>query len=112
MSRNKIFVRIGNMEDVLFVCYLTRLSLDVTVINEMHRIWCSSQSIIRIITTRRMRWAEHVARLGETRNASKLLVGKPEEQRPLGRQRRRWMENIKIYLTEIGLGGMDWLDLA
>jgi hypothetical protein len=50
--------------------------------------------------------------MGEKRNAYKILVGKPEGKRPLGRPRRRWMDNIKIYLRETGWGGMDWIDLA
>jgi hypothetical protein len=54
----------------------------------------SSSSIIRIIKLRRMRWAGHVARMGEKRNVYRLLVGKPEGMRPLGRQRRRWIDNI------------------
>jgi hypothetical protein len=58
----------------------------------------SSLSIIRTIKSRRMRWAGHVARMGEKRNAYRLLVGKPEGKRPLGRPRRRWIDNIKIDL--------------
>jgi hypothetical protein len=54
----------------------------------------SSSSIIRIIKARRMKWEEHVARMGEKRNAYRLLVGKPEGRRPLGRPRRRWLDNI------------------
>jgi hypothetical protein len=61
---------------------------------------------------RRMRWEEHVARMVEKRNAYTILVGKPEIKRPLGRQRRRWVDNIKIDLREIGWNGMDWIDLA
>jgi hypothetical protein len=59
-----------------------------------------------------MRWAGHVALMGEKRNESRLLVGKPEGKRPLGRPRRRWVENIKIDLLEIGWGGVDWIGLA
>jgi hypothetical protein len=72
----------------------------------------SSPSIIRIIKSRRMRWAGHVARMGEKRNAYRLLVGKPEGKRPLGRPRRRWVDNIKMDLLEIGWGGVDWIGLA
>jgi transcription termination factor 2 len=61
---------------------------------------------------RRMRWAGHVARTGEKRNAYRILVGKPEGKRPLGRPRRRWKNNIKMDLREIRLGDMDWIDLA
>jgi hypothetical protein len=59
-----------------------------------------------------MRWAENVARIGENRNANRILVGKPEGMRPLGRLRRRWVDNIKIDLREIGWVGVDWVDLA
>jgi hypothetical protein len=62
---------------------------------------------IRIIKSRRMRWAEHVARMGEKRNLYMLLVGKPEGRRPLGRPRRGWMDNIKMDLLEIGLNVVD-----
>jgi hypothetical protein len=59
-----------------------------------------------------MRWAGHVARTGEKRNAYRILVGKPECKRPLRRPRRRWVDNIKIELTEIGWADIDWIDLA
>jgi hypothetical protein len=63
----------------------------------------SSPSIIRIIKSRRMRWAGHVARMGEKRNAYRLLVGKPEGKKPLGRLRRRWVDNnIKMDFGEVG----------
>jgi hypothetical protein len=67
---------------------------------ELHNLY-SSPSIIRIIKSRRMRWAGHVARMGEKRNVCRLLVGKPEGKRPLGRPRRRWIDNIKMDLLEI-----------
>jgi hypothetical protein len=60
----------------------------------------------------RMRWAGHLARMGEKRNAYRILVGMPEEKRPLGRPRRRWMNNIKMDLREIGWDGMDLIDPA
>jgi hypothetical protein len=62
--------------------------------------------------SRRMIWAGHVARMGENRNAYRILVGKPEGKRPLGSPRHRWVNNIKIDLREIGWDGMDWIDLA
>jgi hypothetical protein len=65
-----------------------------------------------MIKSRRMRWAWYVARMGEERNAYKILVGKPEGKRPLGKPRCRWVDNIKMYLRETGLSGMDWIDLA
>jgi hypothetical protein len=64
----------------------------------------SSPSIIRIIKSRRMRWAGHVARMGEKRNAYRLLVGKQEGKKPLGRPRRRWVDNIRMDLGEVGMG--------
>jgi hypothetical protein len=62
--------------------------------------------------SRRMRWAGRVAQMMEKRNASRILVGKPEGKRPLGRPRRRWVNNIKMDVREIELGGMDWIDLV
>jgi hypothetical protein len=59
-----------------------------------------------------MRWAEHVARRGENRNAYRSLVGKPEGKRPLGSPRRRWVDNIKMDFIQIGWGGVDWIGLA
>jgi hypothetical protein len=78
---------------------------------ELHNLY-SSPSIIRIIKSRRMRWAGHVARMGEKRNAYRLLVGKPDGKIPLGRPRRRLIDNIKMDLLEIGLSGVDWIGLA
>jgi hypothetical protein len=80
--------------------------------NEELRDLYSSSSIIRIIKSRRMRWVGHVARMEEKRNAYKLLVEKPEEKRPLGRSRRRWVDNIRMDLGEVGWGGVDWIGLA
>jgi hypothetical protein len=71
-----------------------------------------SPSIIRIIKSRRMRWVGHLACVGEKRNEFRILVGNPEGKRPLGRPRRRWVDNIKMDLREIGWGGMDWIDVA
>jgi hypothetical protein len=78
---------------------------------ELHNLY-SSPSIIRIIKSRRMRWAGHVARMGEKRDVYRLLVGKPEGKRPLGRPIRRWMDNIKMDLSEIRLSVVDWIGLA
>jgi hypothetical protein len=78
---------------------------------ELHDL-CSSPSIIRIIKSRRMRWAGHVARMGEKRNAYILLVGKPEGKRPLGRPRHRWVDNIRMDLGEVGWGNVNWIGLA
>ena len=65
----------------------------------------SSPIIIRTNKSRRMRWAGHVARMGERRGVCRVLVGKPEGKRPLGRPRRKWEDNIKIDLQEVGCGG-------
>jgi hypothetical protein len=65
-----------------------------------------------MIEWRGMRWTEHVARMSERRNTSRLLVGKPEERRPLRRPRRRWTDTIKMDLGEIRWGGVDWIGLA
>jgi hypothetical protein len=65
-----------------------------------------------MIKSRRMRWAGHIARMGEKRNSYMILVGKPEEKTPLRRQRHMWMDNIKMDFREIGGGGIDWIDLA
>jgi hypothetical protein len=65
-----------------------------------------------MIKSRRMRWEGHVARMGEKINAYRIFVGKPEGKRPLGRPRRRWVDNIKMDLREIGWDGVDWIDLA
>ena len=59
-----------------------------------------------------MRWAEHVARMGEGRSVYRVLVGKPEERRPLGRPRLRWEDNIRMNLREVGCGCVDWIELA
>jgi hypothetical protein len=80
--------------------------------NEELRDLYASSSIIRIIKPRRMRWAGHVARMGEKRNAYRLLVGKPEKKRPLGRPRCRWVDNIRMDLGEVGWGDVDWIGLA
>jgi hypothetical protein len=76
--------------------------------NEELRNLYSLPNIIIIIKSRRMRWAGHVARMGEKRIVYRLLVGMPEEKRQLGRLRRRWIDNIKMDLLEIGSGGANW----
>ena len=67
---------------------------------------------MRVIKSRRMRWAGHVARMGEERGVYRFLVGKPEGKRPLGRPRRRWVDNIRMDLQEVGCGYVDWIGLA
>jgi hypothetical protein len=80
--------------------------------NEELRDLYSSPSVIRIIKSRMMRWTGHVARMGEKRNAYRLLVGKLKGKRPLGRPRRRWVNNIRMDLGEVGWGDVDWIGLV
>jgi hypothetical protein len=75
---------------------------------ELHNLH-SSPDIIRQVKSRRMRWAGHVARMGEERKVYKVLVGKPEGRRPVERPRRRWKDGIRMDLREIGLGCVDWI---
>jgi hypothetical protein len=79
--------------------------------DELHDLY-SSPNIVRVIKSRRMRWAGHVARMGEERGAYRVLVGRPEGKRPLGRPRHRWEGNIKMDLGEIGIDGENWIRLA
>ncbi|KAJ4435373.1 hypothetical protein ANN_17987 [Periplaneta americana] len=78
---------------------------------ELHALY-SSPDIIRNIKSRRLRWAGHVACMGESRNAYRVLVGRPEGKRPLGRPRRRWEDNIKMDLREVGYDDREWINLA
>jgi hypothetical protein len=79
--------------------------------DELHNLY-SSPNIVRVIKTRRMRWAGHVARMGEGRGAYRVSVGRPEGKRSLGRPRRRWENNIKMDLREIGIDGANRIRLA
>jgi len=72
----------------------------------------SSPNIVQVIKSRRLRWAGHVAHTGEGRGVYRVLVGKPEGRRPLGRPRRRWEDNIRMDLREVGCGCVDWMELA
>ena len=69
-------------------------------------------NIVRVIKSRRMKWVGHVARMMEERGVYRILVGKPEGKRPLGRTGRRWEDNIKMDLQEVGCGDTDWIELA
>jgi len=80
--------------------------------NEELNDLCPSPNIVQGITSRRMRWAGCVARMGEERGVYRVLVGKPEGKRPLGRPRLRWVDNIRTDLQEVGCGYMDWIGLA
>jgi hypothetical protein len=79
--------------------------------DELHSLY-SSPNIVRVIKSRRMRWAGHVACMGEGRCVYRVLVGRPEGKRPLGRPRRRWDNNITMDLSEIGIEGAKWIQLA
>ena len=72
----------------------------------------SSPNIVRVIKSRRIGWAGHVARMGEERGVYRVLVGKPEGKRPLRRPKRRWVDNIRMDLPEVGCGCMDWIGRA
>ena len=78
---------------------------------ELNALYCSA-NIVRVIKWRIMRWLGHVARIGERRGVYRVLVGKSEGKRPLRRHRRRWEDNIKMDLQEVGCGGRDWIELA
>ena len=81
-------------------------------VNEALNDLYSSANTVRVIKSRRMRWAGHVARMGEERGVYRVLLGKPEGRRPLGRHRRRWVDNIRMDLQEVGRGCMDWIGLV
>ena len=72
----------------------------------------SSPNILQLIKSRRMRWAGHVTRMGEERGVYRVLVGKLEGKRPLGRPRRKWVNNMRMDLQEVGCGYVDWIGLA
>ena len=78
---------------------------------ELNDLYCSP-NFIRTIKSRRIRWAEHVVLMRESRGVYRVWVGKPEGKRPLGRPRRRWEDNIEVDLQEVVYGGMSWIDLA
>jgi hypothetical protein len=79
--------------------------------DELHSLY-SSPHIVRVIKSRRLRWAGHVARMGEGRGVYSVLDGEPEGKRPLGRTRRRWEDNIKLDLREIGIDVANWIRLG
>jgi hypothetical protein len=78
--------------------------------DELHSLY--SPNIVKVIKSRRMRWAGHVARMGVRRGVYRVLVGRPEVKRPLGRPRRRWEDNIKTDLRETGIDEPNWIQLA
>jgi len=92
--------------DILLSCLFIELHNE-----ELNDLYCSP-NIVRVIKSRRKRWAGHVARKGERRGVYRVLVGKPEGKKPLGRPRRRWQDNIKMGLQEIRYGSMELIDLV
>jgi hypothetical protein len=80
--------------------------------NEELNFLYPSPNTVRVIKSRRVRWAGHVARTGEKRGVYRVLVGKTEGKRPRGRPKRRWEDNIKMDLQEVGCRGMNWIELA
>jgi hypothetical protein len=80
--------------------------------NEERNDHYSSHNIVRMIKSRRMRWAGHAARMGGRRGVHRILVGKPEGKKTFGRSRRRWEDNIKMDLQKVGCGGMDFIELV
>jgi hypothetical protein len=83
----------------------------IAIIEELNYLY-SSPTIVRVIKSRSIRWAGHVAWMGEGRGAYRVLVWKPEGKRPLGRPRCRWEDNIRMDLQEVGCWVMDWIGLA
>jgi hypothetical protein len=79
--------------------------------DKLHSLY-SSPNIVRVIKSRRMGWNGHVARMWEGRGVYRVLVGRPESKRPLGRPRRRWEDDIKLYLRETGIDGANWIQLT
>jgi hypothetical protein len=93
---------------VLKLLILYSIKLHNEELNDLY----SLLNIVRVVKSRRMRWAGHVARMMEDRGVYRVLVGKPEGKRPLGRPRRRWEDNIKMDLQEVGVGSGEWMELA
>jgi hypothetical protein len=104
----KNFPENNTAKKIFLVAYLEVAYLGVKKLNNLY----SLPNIVRVVKSRRMRWAGHVARMGEDRDVYRVLVGKPEGKRPLGIPRRRWEDNIKMDLQEVGGGRGDWMELA
>jgi len=101
-------LRLQNNTDLVNIICNLILLLHNEELNDLY----SSPNIVRVVKSGRMRSAGHVARMGEERGAYRVLLGKPEGKRPLGRPRRRWVDNIRMDLQEVGCGYMDWIGLA
>ena len=91
--------------------YYIILSSVACLVEELSDLY-SLPNIVRVVKSRRMRWAGNVAHVGEGRGVHRVLVGKPEGKRPLGRPRRRWEDNIKMDIQEVGGSYGDWMELA
>jgi hypothetical protein len=103
------------MELLLLVVVVGVVIILIVVVVAVFVVLYSSPNILRMIKSRRMRWAGHVERMGEKRIVYRVLVGKPERKRPLGRHGRRWEDNIKMDLQEVDVGvwiGSSWLRIG
>ena len=101
-------MRFYNILRVLFISVSLKHKLHNEELNDLY----SLPNIVRVVKSRRMRWSGHVARMAEDRGVHRVLVGKHEGKRSLGRPRRRWEDNIKMDLQEVGGCRGDWLELA
>ena len=113
LAKNRIFIL--NSAELLFLKTVVQMWLTGEwrrLHNEELNDLYSSPNIVWVIKSRRMRWAGHVVRMGEERGAYRVLVGKAEGKRPLGRPRRRWVDNIRMDLQEVRCGYVDWIGLS
>ena len=110
ISKGFGFVAFCSSVETSSVCI--RWYYNIIIPNEELNDLYSSPNIVRVIKLRRMRWAGHVVRMGEERGMYRVLVGKPEGRRPMGRSRRRWVDDIRTDLQEVGCGYMDWIGLT
>ena len=108
MSKNKNPVTQNTLITLQIIGRAVAQAVNLWSLNDLY----SSPNILRVIKSRRMRWAGHMARMGEESGVYRVLVGKPEGRRPLGKPRRRWVDNIRMDLQEVGCGYMDWIGLA
>ena len=106
MFENRVFRRVFGPNRDEVTGELTKLH------NEELRDLYSLPNIVRVVKSTRMRWAGHVARMSEEKRVYRVLVGKPDGRRPLGRPRHRWVDNIRMDLQEVGCGYMEWIGLA
>ena len=113
-----VLLRMRNVSDLILREIKTRILCSIMFSEcrrlhneELNDLYCSP-NIVRVIKSRRMRWAGHVAYMAEERSVYRSLMAKPEGKRPLGRPRRRWVDNIRMDLQEVGCGYMDWIGLV